>query len=518
MVVTILESAPDIEAVNYSDTKIEKGQAFLLTAENFPFDMTAKEHKLYLDKQGNTNPNVTKKQFHASISTKGKRHSFDELTQAAKKYMEYMGYGDNPYVIYAHKDTTNNHVHIVSSRIGNDGKKISDSLEHMRSQSFIKNVLGVDFSKNISTDIEQAMSYSISSEKQIHHLLEKQGYSIGEKQEHIELYKSGAVQGTIKRSDIKALIRKNTQRIEPKQNRTKALFHKYSKTGNLKEFTDLMHQKFGVEIVLHYPNKTTAKWENQKITPYGYSVFDHKNKIAYKGSEILKFKELTNNTQEPKEINSKASLKHTIETLLLDPKLHTSKLQAELKRLGLTLEFKNILTKDKQLFLVIPHQLHKNIQYQQRIHLSKGFAYDNSINKEVIGKMFGIKGVDVDLKTILPDTTVYHPKLNEALRGDTKKELALSKMELYQLNNYTYLVDHNLKRIVDVTKEHQLILNNINRETKEVNYQPNYQPKVNYNHEHKANSTLASLLSGGENDIDKTPRKKKKRIDQQQQY
>ena len=53
--------------------------------------------------------------------------------ELAEKYMDKMGYGQQPFIVYRHNDTCNTHVHIVSVCIDDDGRKIKDSYEHRRS-------------------------------------------------------------------------------------------------------------------------------------------------------------------------------------------------------------------------------------------------------------------------------------------------------------------------------------------------------------------------------------------------
>lgn len=44
-----------------------------------------------------------------------------------------MGYGNQPYIIYRHEDIGRPHIHIVSLRIDEQGKKIKDYKEWQRS-------------------------------------------------------------------------------------------------------------------------------------------------------------------------------------------------------------------------------------------------------------------------------------------------------------------------------------------------------------------------------------------------
>ncbi|MCS2525517.1 relaxase/mobilization nuclease domain-containing protein [Bacteroides ovatus] len=57
----------------------------------------------------------------------------EQLTAIYQEYMEKMGYGNQPYIIYRHEDIGITHIHIVSLRIDEQGKKIKDYKEWQRS-------------------------------------------------------------------------------------------------------------------------------------------------------------------------------------------------------------------------------------------------------------------------------------------------------------------------------------------------------------------------------------------------
>lgn len=57
-----------------------------------------------------------------------------ELTDMAKEYMEKIGYGQQPYVVFKHEDIDRHHLHIVSIRVGLDGKRLNNDYIHRRSK------------------------------------------------------------------------------------------------------------------------------------------------------------------------------------------------------------------------------------------------------------------------------------------------------------------------------------------------------------------------------------------------
>ena len=61
------------------------------------------------------------------------RLSDDELTDIAAEYMEGMGWGCQPYVVYKHTDIDRPHIHIVTVQVDSSGRKIGDNRRNERS-------------------------------------------------------------------------------------------------------------------------------------------------------------------------------------------------------------------------------------------------------------------------------------------------------------------------------------------------------------------------------------------------
>ena len=126
-------------ALGYNFKKVEKGEASILLAA-----------ELYQDKEGRytmedmladmealipKNCRTKKTVFHCSLNPHPDEKLSDErLTQIAKEYMEALGYGKHPYIVFKHNDITREHIHIVSLRIDGEGKKINDKFEKRRSK------------------------------------------------------------------------------------------------------------------------------------------------------------------------------------------------------------------------------------------------------------------------------------------------------------------------------------------------------------------------------------------------
>jgi hypothetical protein len=72
--------------------------------------------------------------LHISLNPNPKEQVSDEKFQAiAQDYMEQMGYGNQPFIVFKHNDIDRTHIHIVSVCVDEEGRKISDSFEKRRS-------------------------------------------------------------------------------------------------------------------------------------------------------------------------------------------------------------------------------------------------------------------------------------------------------------------------------------------------------------------------------------------------
>ncbi len=82
------------------------------------------------------NRNTEKHTLHISINPDPKDNvSDDKYRQMAEQYMREMGYGEQPFVVFKHTDIDRSHIHIVSVCVDEQGKKISDKFEKMRSMN-----------------------------------------------------------------------------------------------------------------------------------------------------------------------------------------------------------------------------------------------------------------------------------------------------------------------------------------------------------------------------------------------
>jgi hypothetical protein len=66
--------------------------------------------------------------------------SDDQLADIGREYMERLGFGGQPYMIFKHEDIDRQHLHIVSTRVRSDGTLISDKNNYEKSRQITDNL------------------------------------------------------------------------------------------------------------------------------------------------------------------------------------------------------------------------------------------------------------------------------------------------------------------------------------------------------------------------------------------
>lgn len=318
MIVKLMKPAgSNFPGVEYNDKKIEKGKGELMLMKNFPSFINENSNKQqvrdYLKAISKSNK-VQKPQFHAVISTKFQEHRKEELTMISADFMGQMGYGQQPYIVIFHKDTENNHIHIVSTRVNKQtGKKIDDSYEKLKAQKAMAQVMEKRYGINEEEKLNQLLNYKIGSFQQLKTLLNRNGYQLIENTndgKSITISKNGIVQRRISADQIVFSNKESEKRIR----QIRAIFSKYRQLYANKvfrvddyrkqeamlpeekhkdhwkpeiEFESELQKKlrdsFGIDIVFHH--------KDDKM-PFGYTLIDHKTATVHKGSEIMKMGEL----------------------------------------------------------------------------------------------------------------------------------------------------------------------------------------------------------------------------------
>ena len=241
MIATILPGSTNFHAVGYNERKVSKGVARLLEIQNFGAlgtfgKPTSEELVRYLQEYSSRNSRIQKAQFHVAISCKGHEQSESELLEFAHQYLKEMGYGEagQPLLVYSHHDTDNTHLHIVTSRIAPDGKKIAHDHERRRSQEVIDRILGTNRKQKTGKDINDAKQYTFSSFAQFKSVMTSMGYETYQKDGIVFIKHGGKVQQKLPLSEIEALYR-NGYRDRARCRQLRNILKKYRDVSTNKE-------------------------------------------------------------------------------------------------------------------------------------------------------------------------------------------------------------------------------------------------------------------------------------------
>jgi Relaxase/Mobilisation nuclease domain. len=318
------------EKVNEAIARIIAGNRMIADVGNNP-DKLIQQVMLSFENYLLANKNTEKPILHISLNPSLDDYLSDkQFAELAKDYMDKMGYGDQPYIVYIHEDTGRRHIHIVSTCVDEKGNKISDTYEWNRSMKAcreleekynLKNITDkknellepylkkVDYSKG---DIKTQISNVLKSVKNTYRYQTFGEYSAMlscfnieaklVKGEHERVPFTGVVysatddSGKPVSAPIKSsLIGKNfgfdglNKRMKHNTKEFKAgkwspkirnevALSMHGSNGNRHQFVNLLKGR-GIDVVFR---------ENEEGRIYGVSFIDHNSKEVYNGSRLGK--------------------------------------------------------------------------------------------------------------------------------------------------------------------------------------------------------------------------------------
>ena len=132
--VTIIKTSHSIRSIfNYNENKVKTGVAECIAAGNYPADADKMNETIKLNrfiKRMELNENAKRNSVHISLNfDPSENHSKEKLIAIADTYMEKIGFGKQPYLVYQHHDAGHPHLHVVTINIERDGKRID--LHHL---------------------------------------------------------------------------------------------------------------------------------------------------------------------------------------------------------------------------------------------------------------------------------------------------------------------------------------------------------------------------------------------------
>jgi hypothetical protein len=277
------------------------------------------------------NKRTEKPVIHISINPDPKDVLSDEqLSEIAQIYMQKMGYGEQPFIVYKHEDIERRHIHIVSVRVDENGKKIDSNFEHRRSmdicreleqkyglipadqkqksQSSLLSLKPVDYEKG---DIKHQIVNVIRPIAKDYHFL-----SLKEYKALLTLYNIGVeeVKGEINGKEYKGLIYSTLNKkgekvgnpfksslfgknvgIEALEKRmeqsAEIIKNKHLKDHSKKVVSAALltsKNRADFEGALAKQNISVVFRENEQGRIYGATFIDHKQKAVFNGSRLGK--------------------------------------------------------------------------------------------------------------------------------------------------------------------------------------------------------------------------------------
>jgi hypothetical protein len=128
MVARIKQTRSLSNAVNYNEKKVQQHKAECIAAINYaknPEQLNFYQKLHRLEHQASLNERVTTNSVHISLNfDAADKLDKEKLEEIANSYMQQIGFGKQPYLVYQHFDAGHQHIHIVSTNIAADGSRI----------------------------------------------------------------------------------------------------------------------------------------------------------------------------------------------------------------------------------------------------------------------------------------------------------------------------------------------------------------------------------------------------------
>jgi len=145
MVVKISSGTYIFGALAYNQTKVDEHQGEVILTNrmieprdgNYTVGVCMRSFEPYLAANQKTESPI----LHISLNPDPKDVlTDDQLSEIAQEYMEKLGYGNQPFIVYKHEDIDRHHLHIVSVRVDENGKKLDHNFEYRKSMEICRNI------------------------------------------------------------------------------------------------------------------------------------------------------------------------------------------------------------------------------------------------------------------------------------------------------------------------------------------------------------------------------------------
>lgn len=324
--------------VHYNENKVEQKEAYLILASGFATDIEAigLEQKLRRFEQRTIlNTAVKTNAVHISLNFDSADQLDDtKLQRIAGDYMERIGFGEQPHLVYRHTDAAHTHIHIATTNIQADGTRIDmHNIGRIRSEPVRKDIeleygLVIAEGRNASNtvairhaDIEKAVygkhltkraitnvvnavagTYTFTSISEFNAVLKQYNVIADRGSEETEMFrKKGLIYSLLDGNGDKTGIPIKASAIyrKPTLNKIEAKFQR--NLEKRKPFRDNLKQRIDT-VLLKYESITPATLEaelrrqgiflllrkNTEGLIYGATFVDNKHRTVFNGSQLGK--------------------------------------------------------------------------------------------------------------------------------------------------------------------------------------------------------------------------------------
>ncbi|UUF12601.1 MULTISPECIES: relaxase/mobilization nuclease domain-containing protein [Flavobacterium] len=129
MVAVIKTGSSVLNIFNYNENKVKEGIAECIGEGNYPLEAAKLTGTMKLNrllKQNELNENVKRNSVHISLNFDPSESTLsnEKMLKIAEHYMQKIGFGSQPYLVYRHYDAGHPHLHLVSIKVREDGSRI----------------------------------------------------------------------------------------------------------------------------------------------------------------------------------------------------------------------------------------------------------------------------------------------------------------------------------------------------------------------------------------------------------
>ena len=279
-------------AVIYNQQKVNESMARIISGNRMIADVTGNpEHVMRntlwaFENYLLANRNTEKPVLHISLNPSADDKLTDsQFADLAREYMQKMGYGDQPYIVYIHEDIDRRHIHIVSTCVNEKGEKIDDAYEWNRSMEACR-------------ELERKFGLKQVEDKRkelLEPYLKKADYRNGDVKQQVSnilksVFSTYRFQSFGEYSALLSCFNIEAKQVRGEFGGTPYNGIVYTKIrngvalamhgcrGNREDFIRLLNRQ-GIDVVFR---------ENDEGRIYGATFIDHRNREVYNGSRLGK--------------------------------------------------------------------------------------------------------------------------------------------------------------------------------------------------------------------------------------